>query len=395
MSPPEIHELTLPDSLAGERLDVALAQLLPQYSRARLQRWIDDGRVLIEGVAPARREPVRAGAQVRVEAEFIADERVSAGDPAVPFRVVHRDAAIFVIDKPAGLVVHPGAGISEGTLQNALLQLDPKLAQVPRAGIVHRLDKDTSGLLVVARTPGLELHARQGMHAKALLDAVVRHRPATIAAHGHAGTLRAMSTNRLIDGASAGHHALTKREVLTLDLVRRERAHQRGLRERRARDDEQSRGVLVEPVHDAGARHSRELRIEREQGVLQGARSYARTRVHHKACRLVDHQHRRIAMHDAKGHRRLAGLDAGLGRELGAHTHPLTTDRKLASRGRCAFEQHPPLENPALQARPRVLRQQSRQHDIQPLARPFSGQRQLVQLGGGLGDRLDSLFAGR
>jgi len=153
MSPPKIHEFTLPESLAGERLDVALAQLLPQYSRARLQRWIDDGRVRIEGVVPARRDPVRAGAQVRIEAEFIADERVSAGEAAVPFRVVHRDAAIFVIDKPAGLVVHPGAGISEGTLQNALLKLDPKLARVPRAGIVHRLDKDTSGLLVVARTP--------------------------------------------------------------------------------------------------------------------------------------------------------------------------------------------------------------------------------------------------
>jgi len=153
MSPPEIHEFTLPESLADERLDVALAQLLPQYSRARLQRWIDDGRVWIEGVVPARRDPVRAGAQVRIEAEFIADERVSAGEAAVPFRVVHRDAAIFVIDKPAGLVVHPGAGISEGTLQNALLKLDPKLARVPRAGIVHRLDKDTSGLLVVARTP--------------------------------------------------------------------------------------------------------------------------------------------------------------------------------------------------------------------------------------------------
>jgi 23S rRNA pseudouridine1911/1915/1917 synthase len=153
MSPPEIHEFTLPESLAGERLDVALAQLLPQYSRARLQRWIDDGRVRIEGVVPARRDPVRAGAQVRIEAEFIADERVSAGEAAVPFRVVHRDAAIFVIDKPAGLVVHPGAGISEGTLHNALLKLDPKLARVPRAGIVHRLDKDTSGLLVVARTP--------------------------------------------------------------------------------------------------------------------------------------------------------------------------------------------------------------------------------------------------
>lgn len=153
MTLPQIHELTLPDSLAGERLDVALAQLLPQYSRARLQRWIDDGRVLLGGVAPSRRELVQPGARVRIEAEFVADDRVSAGAPAVPFRVVHRDASIFIIDKPPGLVVHPGAGIQEGTLQNALLELDPKLARVPRAGIVHRLDKDTSGLLVVARTP--------------------------------------------------------------------------------------------------------------------------------------------------------------------------------------------------------------------------------------------------
>lgn len=153
MSPPEIHDLTLPDSLAGERLDAALAQLLPQYSRARLQRWIAEGRVHLDGAVPSRRELVRAGSQVRIEAEFIADDRVAAGKPAVPFRIVHRDAAIFIIDKPAGLVVHPGAGISEGTLQNALLELDPKLAKVPRAGIVHRLDKDTSGLLVIARTP--------------------------------------------------------------------------------------------------------------------------------------------------------------------------------------------------------------------------------------------------
>lgn len=152
MSSPEIHELTLPEAQGGERLDAALAQLLPQYSRARLQRWIDEGRVRLDGRIPARRELVTAGSTVRVEAEFIADERVAPGDPAVPFRVVHRDAAIFVIDKPAGLVVHPGAGISAGTLQNALLALDPKLAKVPRAGIVHRLDKDTSGLLVVART---------------------------------------------------------------------------------------------------------------------------------------------------------------------------------------------------------------------------------------------------
>jgi 23S rRNA pseudouridine1911/1915/1917 synthase len=151
---PELHELTVPDELAGERLDVALARLLPQYSRARLQRWIDEGRVQADGGdAALRRRRVVAGQRLRVLAEFVADERVAAGEARVPFRIVHRDAAILVIDKPPGLVVHPGAGNREGTLQNALLAMDPALARVPRAGIVHRLDKDTSGLMVVARTP--------------------------------------------------------------------------------------------------------------------------------------------------------------------------------------------------------------------------------------------------
>ncbi|MFM8844640.1 MAG: 23S rRNA pseudouridine(1911/1915/1917) synthase RluD [Gammaproteobacteria bacterium] len=149
----ERHELTFAADDAGERLDVVLARRLPQYSRARLQRWIDEGRVLVDGAVPARRVLVRAAQQARIDAEFIADERVQAGKPTVPFRVPHRDAAIYVINKPPGLVVHPGAGVASGTLQNALLALDPQLAKVPRAGIVHRLDKDTSGLLVVARTP--------------------------------------------------------------------------------------------------------------------------------------------------------------------------------------------------------------------------------------------------
>jgi 23S rRNA pseudouridine1911/1915/1917 synthase len=151
---PELHELTVPDELAGERLDVALARLLPQYSRARLQRWIDEGRVQADGGdAALRRRRVVAGQRLRVLAEFVADERVAAGEARVPFRIVHRDAAILVIDKPPGLVVHPGAGNREGTLQNALLAMDPALARVPRAGIVPRLDKDTSGVMVVARTP--------------------------------------------------------------------------------------------------------------------------------------------------------------------------------------------------------------------------------------------------
>jgi len=152
----ETHDVEIPPELAGERLDVAIAQLLPQYSRSRLQRWIDEGRVTLDARAPSRRELVSAGQRVQIQALFEADDRVTAGSASVPFEILHRDAAVYVINKPAGLVVHPGAGNRSGTLQNALLQIDPDLARVPRAGIVHRLDKDTSGLLVVARTPAAQ-----------------------------------------------------------------------------------------------------------------------------------------------------------------------------------------------------------------------------------------------
>jgi len=152
----ETHDVEIPAPLAGERLDVALAQLLPQYSRSRLQRWIDEGRVTLDARTPSRREAVSAGQRVQIQALFEADDRVTAGSASVPFEILHRDSAVYVINKPAGLVVHPGAGNRSGTLQNALLQIDPELARVPRAGIVHRLDKDTSGLLVVARTPAAQ-----------------------------------------------------------------------------------------------------------------------------------------------------------------------------------------------------------------------------------------------
>lgn len=149
-------DLSIPEELAGERLDVALAKLLPQFSRARLQRWIAAGEVLLEGLPAQRRAAVRVGQRVQVRVQFEADERVQAGEAAVPFSIVHRDESIMVIDKPVGLVVHPGAGIREGTLQNALLAIEPALARVPRAGIVHRLDKDTSGLLMIALTPTVQ-----------------------------------------------------------------------------------------------------------------------------------------------------------------------------------------------------------------------------------------------
>jgi 23S rRNA pseudouridine1911/1915/1917 synthase len=150
----QTHRLTLPPEMTGRRLDQALAELLPQYSRTRIQRWIEEGAVRVNGLAPRARDVVTGGEQASVEARVLPETGVAAED--LPLDLVHRDAAIIVLNKPPGLVVHPGAGNREHTLQNALLAHDPKLARVPRAGLVHRIDKDTSGLLVVART--LEAH---------------------------------------------------------------------------------------------------------------------------------------------------------------------------------------------------------------------------------------------
>jgi 23S rRNA pseudouridine1911/1915/1917 synthase len=145
------HALTLAPETAGLRFDQALAQALPQYSRARLKTWIESGAVQVDGRPLRGKDRVLGGEQVRIHAQLPAHGRVQA--EAMPLTVVFSDRSLLVLDKPAGVVVHPGAGNLRHTLQNALLALDPKLALVPRAGLVHRLDKDTSGLLLVARTP--------------------------------------------------------------------------------------------------------------------------------------------------------------------------------------------------------------------------------------------------
>jgi 23S rRNA pseudouridine1911/1915/1917 synthase len=151
----QTHRLELPLDFAGRRLDQALAQLLPQYSRTRIQRWIDEGAVRINGLPVSRaRDLVVGGESATVEARLPEESGIAA--EKLPLDIVHQDSAVIVINKPPGLVVHPGAGNREHTLQNALLSHEPKLRRVPRAGLVHRIDKDTSGLLVVART--LEAH---------------------------------------------------------------------------------------------------------------------------------------------------------------------------------------------------------------------------------------------
>ena len=140
----------IPDAAAGRRLDAVLAELFPEYSRSRLSAWIKSGDVQVDG-APARpRDPVRGGETVMLA--VVEDVQTHAAAEDIPLNVLYEDAHLFVLDKPAGLVVHPGAGNPAGTLVNALLHRDPGLAVLPRAGIVHRLDKDTSGVMVVART---------------------------------------------------------------------------------------------------------------------------------------------------------------------------------------------------------------------------------------------------
>jgi len=141
---------TVPPEMGGLRLDQALARLFHQYSRNRLQEWLRAGHITVDGRRPAPRMPVAGGEKISVTPPAAPDAAPRA--QKMPLKIVHEDAALIVIDKPAGLVVHPGAGQPDRTLMNALLAHAPALGRVPRAGIVHRLDKDTSGLLVVAKT---------------------------------------------------------------------------------------------------------------------------------------------------------------------------------------------------------------------------------------------------
>ncbi|MET0013334.1 MAG: 23S rRNA pseudouridine(1911/1915/1917) synthase RluD [Sedimenticola sp.] len=138
--------------LAGKRLDQALAALFPDFSRNRLQQWLKEGLVTLDGRACKAKEKVVGGERVQLEAHL--DDQVACVPQEIPLDVLYEDGEILVINKPVGLVVHPAAGNPDGTLQNALLHHSPDLIQLPRAGIVHRLDKETSGLLVVAKTTG-------------------------------------------------------------------------------------------------------------------------------------------------------------------------------------------------------------------------------------------------
>lgn len=146
-----IHLVTeVTAEMSGQRLDQVLSKTFPEYSRETFKQWIIDNVVLVDGKVLRPRDKVSAGQKIEIRAELTKDSRFLP--ESIDLDIIYEDEAIIVLNKPAGLVVHPGAGNQVGTLLNALLHHDPNLATLPRAGIVHRLDKNTSGIMVVART---------------------------------------------------------------------------------------------------------------------------------------------------------------------------------------------------------------------------------------------------
>src|SRR5688572_11813228 len=171
--------LTLPADCAGLRLDQALARLFPDYSRNRLARWVREGQIRIDGRVLAPRHKVAGGELIELDPVPQEGALAHRGEN-IPLATVHEDGSLLVLNKPAGLVVHPGSGNWRGTLLNALLHHAPALADVPRAGIVHRLDKDTSGLLVVAKTLAAQADLVRQLQARSVKReylAVVHGRP--------------------------------------------------------------------------------------------------------------------------------------------------------------------------------------------------------------------------
>ncbi len=233
-APARILSAVFPPEHAGKRLDQALAMLFPEFTRSQLQQWIADGQVRIGGVQPRKRDRIRGGERVEIDVPTAPVTTAAAQD--IPLDLVYEDAELLVINKPPGLVVHPGAGNREGTLMNALLHHAPALAALPRAGIVHRLDKDTSGLLVVAKTERARQHLIAQLAARtvereyvALVDGVLIAGGTVAAAIGrHRRDRTRMAVSSGGREAISHYRVLKKYRVHTLVQVKLEsgRTHQ-------------------------------------------------------------------------------------------------------------------------------------------------------------------------
>ncbi|ALM51278.1 23S rRNA pseudouridine(1911/1915/1917) synthase RluD [Halomonas huangheensis] len=210
----------IPIEMAGFRLDQAAAELLADYSRERLKGWIKDGSLTIDGKHARPKDKVHGGEQLVLRAEIADDTRFQAEDIALD--IVHEDDHVLVINKPPGLVVHPAAGNPDGTLLNALLHHVADAATLPRAGIVHRLDKDTSGLMVVAKT--LVAH----------VDLVAQLQARTVSREYDSVVVGRMTAGGTVDAPIGRHPKDRKRQAVTASgkpaithyrVVERFRAH--------------------------------------------------------------------------------------------------------------------------------------------------------------------------
>ena len=208
---PPARILDIPADCAGLRLDQALARLLPEHSRSRLAAWVKQGKVSLDDTPADPKRKVWGGERITLEIAPLPEESLQQPED-IPLAILHEDADILVINKPAGLVVHPGSGNWQGTLLNALLHHAPQLAAIPRAGIVHRLDKDTSGLLVVAKT----LEAQTDLVRQLQARTVKRHYLAL--AHG------VVARDGVVD-APIGRHPLQRTKMAVVGGGRAARTH--------------------------------------------------------------------------------------------------------------------------------------------------------------------------
>ena len=263
MAADDAIRLAVPTDALGLRLDQVLARALPQFSRSRLQAWIEAGRVTVDAQSASPKQRLKGGELIAVLPLAAADAGIFEPQ-AIALSILYEDEAIIVVDKPAGLVAHPAAGNWDGTLLNALLHHAPELAEVPRAGIVHRLDKDTSGLLVVARTLEAQTNLVRQMQAKS----VKREYLALLS--GHVGT------PGVVDAAIGRHPTQRTRMAVLADAAAGAKpaiTHYRVLRQLR-RDGLPA--TLVECRLETGRTHQIRVHMQHLGFPIVGDQTYGR-----------------------------------------------------------------------------------------------------------------------
>ena len=237
----EGQELDVPADCAGMRFDQALARMFPEHSRSRLAAWVKQGQVKLDHAAADAKRKVWGGERVSLALPPEARDAAAEAE-AIALDIVHEDAALLVLNKPAGLVVHPGSGNWQGTLLNGLLHHHPPLAAIPRAGIVHRLDKDTSGLLVVAKT----LEAQTDLVRQLQARTVVRQYLALV--HG------VVARDGSVD-APIGRHPTQRTRMAVTEHGRAARTHYRVL-------ERYARATLLECSLDTGRTHQIRVHLQ-------------------------------------------------------------------------------------------------------------------------------------